>query len=504
MSAEDRAVGEPERLHPLFLLTGLGGSLRGVAGGYAILGYLAVSGRASVAIPFAILLLAVLTISLVLYWTRFEYRVGENEIRIDSGILSRTHRSIPFDRIQDVDITQGPVARLLGLAKVKFETGGSSAAGDDEGVLQAIALERAQELRALVRARRSSGVGALPPGEEAAESPEEPVFAMDSRRVLLAGVFNYSLALLAGLFGITQTFGDVLGFDPLSRRFWSAMLSRSAPVTAYLLEHRVAAAIAGAALLVLIGLATGVVRTVLRDYGFRLDRTDVGLRRRRGLLTRTDVTLPLRRAQAAIVGSGPVRARFGWSELHLQSLARDEDGGGDHVLAPLARDEEMAAIVAQLGWRPLPGSVAWKPISRAHVWMLVIGLMPVALLLGLLALAVSAAPVDAELQRPVLILGAALAGLATAIGARWLAWRRTAYALDGDRLLIRSGWWRRRLVVLPFSRIQSADVRESFVSRRFGVATLQFGVAGGSGYSAHRIPSLQRDIAGELRRELLA
>src|SRR5919107_1911987 len=82
---------------------------------------------------------------LLLYWRRFEFRVGPSEIRIDSGILSRTHRSIPFDRIQDVDISQGPVARLLDIAKVKFETGGSAGGGEDEGVLHAIPLARAQE-----------------------------------------------------------------------------------------------------------------------------------------------------------------------------------------------------------------------------------------------------------------------------------------------------------------------------------------------------------------------
>ena len=50
------------------------------------------------------------SVGLFLYWRRFEYRVGSDEIRIDSGFLSRTHRSIPFDRVQDVDIEQGPVA----------------------------------------------------------------------------------------------------------------------------------------------------------------------------------------------------------------------------------------------------------------------------------------------------------------------------------------------------------------------------------------------------------
>ncbi len=487
MTAEDRVVGKPERLHPLFLLTGLGGSLRGMAGGYAFIGYLAVSGRAGTALLAAIALLAVLVFSMFLYWTRFEFRVGDNEIRIDSGIISRTHRSIPFDRIQDVDISQGPIARPLGIAKVKFETGGSAGAGKDECVLHAIPLERAQALRALIRAHRSTGIAAVAASDEA-EQP--PVFAMDLPRVLLAGVFNFSLALFAGLVGATQTFGDVLGFDPLSRAFWLSLVSAGDPIADYILAHRVAAAFAGAALLVLIGLATGIVRTLLREYGFRLDRTEVGPRRRRGLLTRTDVTLPARRAQAAIVGTGPLRDGFGWRDLKLQSLASDEGGKGDHVLAPLTRDEEVNAILAALGWRPLSATIAWLRVSSAYLWTLAAVLSPLLLIAAL-----------AALSAPNFALGAAvILGL---LFIRWRGWKRTLYALDGDRLLFRTGWWRRRTVILPLARIQSIDLTENFVSRWFGTASLAFGVAGGSGFSAHVIPALPRQTARALRKQLL-
>jgi putative membrane protein len=99
--------------------------------------------------------------------------------------------------------------------------------------------------------------------------------------------------------------------------------------------------------------------------------------------------------------------------------------------------------------------------------------------------------------------GAILAAYPLLVAGRWLAWRRTRYALDGDRLLVSSGWWRRRLVILPLARIQSSDIAESFVSRRFGTATLHLGVAGGSGFSAHMIPALPRETARALRRELL-
>jgi putative membrane protein len=488
MTSDDRAVGKPERLHPGYLLTGLGKRLRGLAGGYAAVGYLAVSGRTGTALTVGGVLLAAVAIGLFLYWTRFEFRVGANEIRIDSGIFNRTHRSIPFDRIQDVDIVQGPVARLLGIARVQFETGGSGGSGgDDEGVLSAIPLKRAEELRALIRARRSGPTQVAVP---AVEAEQPPVFAMDLPRVLLAGMFNFSLALFAGLFGATQTFGDVLGFDPFSRAFWIGLLNAGNPLAEYVLAHRIAAAVAGAVLLVLVGLATGMIRTLLREYGFRLDRTDVGLRRRRGLFTRTDVTLPAKRAQAAIIGTGPLRQGFGWRDLKLQSLAHDEGGKGDHVLAPLARDDEVAAILSALGWRPLPGSIAWKRVSSAYLWALAVSVSP------LLALFVVLAAISAPY---LLLVGAVLLLLLL----RWRGWKRTLYALDDDRLLFRTGWWRRRTVILPLARIQSVDLTESFITRWFGTSSLAFGVAGGSGFSAHVIPALPRETARALRSELL-
>jgi len=94
---------------------------------------------------------------------------------------------------------------------------------------------------------------------------------------------------------------------------------------------------------------------------------------------------------------------------------------------------------------------------------------------------------------------AALLGIAAT---RALAWRRIAFALDGDRLLIRSGWWRRRLVILPKARIQSIDLTENFITRRFGTATLQFGVAGGRA-TTHLIPAIPRAAARALRDDLL-
>jgi putative membrane protein len=483
---EDTAVGPPEHLHPLFLLTGLGGSLRGVAGGYVAIGYLAVSGRWGTAFFGMLALIAIMTIGIFFYWHRFEFRVGANEIRIDSGILSRTHRSIPFDRIQDVDITQGPLARVLGLARVKFETGAS--AGQEEGVLQAIRLERAQQLRTLVRARRTQAV-TVETEAETVEAP--PVYQMSLRRLLLAGTFNFSLAIFAGLFGLASSpVGEAMGFDPFSRSFWVSILSVGGPASELVLAHRFAATIAGLILLAFLGVATGIFRTALTDFGFRLDRTGVGLRRRRGLFTRTDVTLPVSRAQAAVIATGPVMDRLRWRELRVQSLAKDEGTKGSHVLAPLARDGEVDRILGELAWQPMPRPVPWTRVSPEFIVTFAIALSPLFLI-----------AIGNILFSP--LLGVPfLAALVGAIGVRWMAWRRTGYTVDGDRVLVRTGWWRRRITILPAKKIQSVDLRENFITRAFGIAWLQFGVAGG-GMTGHSIPAIPRGEARKLRDLLL-
>jgi putative membrane protein len=467
----------PERLHPLALLSGLGQALRNVVGGIAAGGYFAFQGRVGTAAAVLGVIVLVTIGGLVLHWLRFSFRIGSDAIRIDSGILSRNHRTIPFDRVADVSIAQGPLQRLVGVARVTLETGGSGAGGE-EGVLGGIALHRAQALREQVRARRVLVGASSPEASAAAGTVEEPapLFAMDLRRVLTCGLYNFSLALFAGLFGATQTIGNATGIDPFEREFWQPILRQSG-WGEWLLDHRLGLAVGGALVLILAGIATGLIRTLLREYGFRLDRTGNGFRRRRGLLTRTDVLLPLGRIQAGLIATGPVRERFGWRSLKVLSLAGEgpEAGRGergDHVLAPLASNEELEPIAAELGWRLPDTGTDWHPVSRAHVTsfvLLLLPLFPLLLLLGPL---------------------------------RWLEWRRTAFALEHERLLIRTGWWRRRTLLIPLRRIQTVTLAETSLSRWFGIATLAIDVAGGSA-NGQRIPSLAQDEARALRRLLL-
>lgn len=482
-------LGPPERLHPLYLLTGLGPTVKGAWGVVAGGAYFATQGNWWAAAAMVGAFAAYSIGSHFLRWLKLEYRVGPDEIRIDSGFLSRTSRAIPFDRVTDIDLEQGPLHRLFGLARVRLETGASAGSGQEDGVLHTISLARAEALRQHIRVRRERQAAA--PVEVKAETDLPVLFIMDGRRVAIAGFFNFSLAVIAGLFGVSQTIGDVIGFDPFKRAFWIDLLDKPGPVRNLVIAHQIVAVLGGSLLLVLLGIGTGLVRTTLREYGFRLDRTESGLRRRRGLLTLTDVTIPARRVQAAILATGPIRRAFGWWDLRLQSLAQD-GGKGDHVVAPLARQQEAAHILASLGRPAGPERQSWRPVSKAYLTSFVIVVAVPAAMAGLASLPFLGA---AALAWP--------AGAALAIAVRWFDWRGTRYALAESTLFVETGWWRHRRNIVPAAKIQSIDLAENFWSRAFGICTLRLGVAGGSGFSNHHIPALPRADAEALRARLI-
>ena len=490
----DAALAVPsrgERLHPLYLLTGLGKVVKGAWGVLAGGAYLAVQDKLGLALLLFGGFVLLSTASLFIRWLTFEYRLEDDQLRIEQGLLNRSSRTIPFDRVTDVDIEQGPIHRVFGLARVKMETGASASAKEAEGQLDTITLERAQEIREYVRARRGGATEAAAAITQEAEETAPPLFAMDNRRVAIAGIFNFSLAVIAALFGASQTMGEVIGFDPFSRKFWLEIFASTGPLRDYVLAHQFVAALGGTLVLLVIGIGTGLIRTVLREHGFRLDKTRTGFRRRRGLLTLTDVTIPERRVQATILATGPIKRAFGWFTLKLQSLATDGKQGS-HVVAPLATSGEAEEIQRSLSRPMAPNDGSWRPLPFGHF------LSGAAITVGAGIVALAAA----MLLSPLALFAAVGLGIATLFN--WLEWRRSRYALDSEHLFLERGWWRQRRAIVPVHRIQSIDVSENFWTRTFGFVRMQFGVAGGTMLSAFAIDGLARGEAEALRERLIA
>ena len=509
--------GEARRLHPMTLLLAvfrLGPQSVNMLPGLIALGFL---GRWWLVVPGLALFLLISLGWSWLAWARFTWRVDADDIAISSGIFSRNHRTIPFDRIQDVNIEQGLMARALGLAKVSFETGSAAGDKEDEGKLDAIALADAQALRDHIRSHRAAIVapvvrddnGDAPAPGRFAEAAG-PLFAMTPRRILIAGLFNFSLAVFALLFGLLQTFDNFLPIKPFSSDFWLDLLS-GLGLEEWLIAHRWLSVAAGVLTVLVLGIGTGIVRTAMQDWNFRLERSERGFRRTRGLTTRTDVVIPAARVQAAIVEGGLVRRRFGWFALKLQSLASDGSGKSaeqDHMVAPLATLAETDAILAEIGLdraeleehRGEWNGTHPMPVFVAPVMVLVIG--TIALTANLLASDRFAGEDWYAISLPI-IIGVPLASALLLLALGWFQWSHSRWRFDGRVLHIAHGFRKRTHIILPARNIQSADLTIGPLTRRFGLAVLKLGVPGGSA-GQHHIAAFPEADARALRAALLS
>ncbi len=88
-----------------------------------------------------------------LSYNAYKYQLTEDVFKKEHGVIWKKYVSIPYERIQNVDIHRGILARLFGLSDLMVQTAGYSGnygrrgMGDPEGKLPGVSVEKAEELR---------------------------------------------------------------------------------------------------------------------------------------------------------------------------------------------------------------------------------------------------------------------------------------------------------------------------------------------------------------------
>lgn len=86
-------------------------------------------------------------------WARWGWGWTGRELHVASGWLTRRHTIVPAARVQHIDVTQGPVERMFGVATLVLHTAGTA---NSEVHLPGITRETAEEIRDAIRTRLSA------------------------------------------------------------------------------------------------------------------------------------------------------------------------------------------------------------------------------------------------------------------------------------------------------------------------------------------------------------
>ncbi len=110
------------------------------------------------------------------YYDTLKYKLTNNEMVWRRGVWFRKTGIVPYNRITNIDIEQGPVSRKLGIGSLKIQTAGYSAASSGTGRQAEIRIEGVvhfEELRQFImgfvhgqkQAGPATGVYELPEGK---------------------------------------------------------------------------------------------------------------------------------------------------------------------------------------------------------------------------------------------------------------------------------------------------------------------------------------------------
>lgn len=378
-------------------------------------------------------------------WLRTTFWIEADELRVDTGVISRQSRRIRIDRLQGVDIVQPFVARLFGLAELRMDVAGGS---NREGSLAYLPLAEANRLRDVLLTRRdqlgapgapgrvpvagearavgrpsglgwpeastapASGLGwPAPPGpaEAAAQpgaaaapamaAPERVIARIELPMLLKSIVWSAeTLVLLVVLLGMGVGFG-VAGE-------WLGL---------------------GAILPVLLGFGVSMFRRFSQNYSFTVSETPAGLQVRRGLFDLSSQTIALHRVQGVVVTEPLLWRPLGWARLDVSIAGYGAGVDPDSPAPPTAvlpvGDRAVVHALARHVLRGLePQRVGLRPVPRRARWFVPVG------------------------------------------------YRYLGAGTDEDLVVTREGWVARRTHAVPQARAQSVRLTQGPWQRRLGLA----------------------------------
>jgi putative membrane protein len=453
------------------------------------------------------------TLHSLLHYATYRYRFEDARLVIRTGYLFKNERQIPYHRVQSVDAVQNVFHRLARVIEVRLQTGGGSEPEARIRVLSAAAYEELRGRVALANAglvsaaERSFAEPATPPS--AASPAGEELVRIPDRELALHGLIHgRGSVVFAVMFGVAWELG-------LFQRWGQAKpeLGQGARGLARSTVRRGLQAFFGDGpwpwrelgflLLALLGLLIllrlfSVGMALIRWGGFRVTIAGDDLRVDHGRFTRVHQGLPRRRIQTLHVQSSLLQRLLGRASVRVETAVGHTPGEQDQGetgawLAPILRQEQVSALITLVWPAHAPQGADWQPVApRAAARLRKKKLIVAVVVSGLLAFAIE--------------WWALLALAALAAWAHFSARKEVAHlgwALHGEALWVRRGWWRRQLSVVPLAKLQTAATHESPFDRRARMARVHVDAAGAGLLAAGLdIPYLARDKAHELRATL--
>ena len=387
------------------------------------------------------------------------YSLDNQKIVIKTGLIYRQTRTIPLDRIQNVELSRGMLHQMLGLADLKIETAGGTQA---ECNLSALSVSEAQRLKEFLQRAR--------PMDSRVEgmAPHRTIYAATMRDLLVMGASENRLLLIVAALAAPFVFAQQIGRDEVLET-----AGKSAFKTFQSLGDRLPLiAIYATIALLVFGWIASILATVIKYHGFVLRSVDDQFERKYGLLTTVESLVPLPRIQTLCIEAPLLRRLMGYCTIHAglagSMQIQNQQQTATSILCLLVKRSEAADYVRRVFPHLNINEVAWHPVSRIAIRRGAFAMaLPLLILLGAWAI-YSGQPLWWLALIPILVASIAFG---------FARYRTIGYASTDGFFLTRSGLLYNKIHIAPHGKLQWLAVDQSPIQRRYNVADISCGTA---------------------------
>jgi len=499
MTAPFDSYIEPRRLHPLTIFYNLVTNLPGLALAF----YFVIVNKQSDQLFFLILTLIGLLIIVpasTLNYIFFTYQITPRELIIRSGVFAKRQRNIPLERIQNVNVNQNFLQRIFGIVKISIETAGDIST---EGALQYVSVKDSNDISEIIRnykfrLQKNQSVDDSKKFSEIADDNEQlteenkfpkaennVIFDLSWRNLIFYGMVRLRpLALFVGMWiiGMFSQFGV---WENVIEKFINNLASSIGDVDVFTMILLIFSLVL---LTALVSWILDIIWTINEYFKFKLVNEDGKLITSYGLLNKVKVTIPLKKLQQITILTNPVKQKFNFYTMTLQTAGFGAKSGTNQAVVPLARFDELIELSQKIYEFALPAqfrSISRKSIRRAFIRYLIIS--TVLITPGAIALP--------ELSWTAL-------GIPLLYYAAYLRWRYRGYYVHNNYLIIKEGFWLRKIIIIPLKKLQTLHLQESFFQRRLGLATIFIDNASSAGIADAKIIDIDATEAREIFDEI--
>jgi len=407
--------------------------------------------------------------SIIQYWF-FHYWLEQDRLVVKSGILFKSLRQVPYERIQNITTERNILHRLFNVTTLQLE---SASGQKPEALIRVISTEQARYVHQFI-AKKSSHVDqpddiTVNHSEQGPTAAEQgALFYMPPKQVLRRGLISLKALLPIGILF------SFLFQNHALREQATAFLTRFIGGLHIELWHWQTWALYGslwflAAVIVLLLISIAI--SFLQFHEFTLHKKVDRLHIKTGLLTNRQATVPIKRIQLIRIIQSPLHKLFGQVSIKMETAGGvgENDAMSMHWLAPLMPKNQVADFLSQIqsdvDWQ----AIDWQPVAakgkrrmfKKMLLVLLIAMIPVAFFFGWKAL--------------LLLL------LIPYIG--WYAGRYikvAGYTHNNQLVGTRLGVFFHHMQFATIHKIQNITWQQSPFDRRYGMARLMVDTAGSS------------------------